>query len=61
MIQASPPIAIRIATPKSEYICISTDDCVPVMGSTIAPKERPISVSSSAPATCSAANIAASA
>ena len=61
MIQASPPIAIRIATPKSEYICMITDDCVPVTGSTIAPNEKPISVSSSAPATCRAANIAASA
>ena len=61
MIQVSPPIAIRIATPKSEYICMSTEDCVPVTGSTIAPKEKPIRVSSSAPATCRAANIAASA
>ncbi len=59
MIQASPPIAIRIATPNSEYICAITVDCVPVIGSTSEPNEKPISVSSSEPATCRPANIAA--
>ena len=49
---------MKIATPTSAYIWLRTVDCVPVTGSTIAPNEKPISVSSSVPAACMAANIA---
>ena len=52
---------MKIATPNSAYIWLRTVDCVPVTGSTMAPNEKPISVSSSAPAACMAANIAPSA
>src|SRR3954449_7474662 len=61
MTQASPLMAMNTAMPTSEYICASTVDCVPVTGSTSEPNEKPISVSSSEPADCSAANIAPSA
>ncbi len=61
MTQPSPPIAMKIATPNNAYIWLRTVDCVPVTGSTMAPNEKPISVSSSAPAACMAANSALSA
>ncbi len=59
--QEVPSIAMKIITPKSVYICASTVDWLPVIGSIVAPNEKPISVSKRLPATCRAENIAPSA